>query len=116
MRVRWIWPVVAQALVFITMSVVAGVLLVAGPGRTGDARRAWRSVGVGILLSAGGNLLWYYNELVANTPPFPSTADVLYLAPTSRTRSGCSGSPAQPGGPIPARCSTPPSLRSVPAS
>jgi diguanylate cyclase (GGDEF)-like protein len=70
----------AQSLLYLLVSILAAVIMLAGPGRRGDAQLAWRLMGLGWLMSAAGNALWLWFEFVTHTAPFPSMADVLYLS------------------------------------
>ncbi|HSK95148.1 MAG TPA: GGDEF domain-containing protein [Euzebyales bacterium] len=70
----------AQSAVYLLISVLAAVIVLAVPGRTSDAALGWRCIGVGWLLSAGGDAIWTWHELVSHTPPFPSVADIAYLS------------------------------------
>src|ERR1044071_9234670 len=43
-------------------------------------RRAWFLLGMSFLMFLIGNLVWAYLELVLKVEPFPSVADVFYVA------------------------------------
>ena len=47
---------------------------------TTSLRRAWFILGVSFLMFLLGNLVWAYLEVVLGVEPFPSLADVFYLA------------------------------------
>lgn len=46
----------------------------------GAQRWAWGLIALAILINLGGDLTWAYIELVLQDDPFPSIADVFYLA------------------------------------
>src|SRR5688572_16682643 len=47
---------------------------------TPPVRRAWFILGMSFLMFLIGNALWTYLEVVLRVEPFPSVADVFYLA------------------------------------
>ena len=60
---------------------LAAVLCFRAGGRGGHDRRGWRLLGIASLLWAFGEGAWSFSELVlSNDVPFPSVADVAYLA------------------------------------
>src|SRR5262245_35883331 len=63
---------------FVTMSSALVVLTAAVVRREG--RLAWALVGVGLLAWASADLYWSISLNHMDDPPFPSGADVLYLA------------------------------------
>jgi diguanylate cyclase (GGDEF)-like protein len=69
-----------QSLLYLLVSALTAVLILVGPGRSSDAKMAWRLMGVGWILSACGDAIWYWFEFVTHTAPFPSIADVSYLS------------------------------------
>lgn len=93
MRRLWIWlslmaiativyfalTGLGQGLLYVLVSASTAVVILAGPGRTSDAKAAWRLMGMGSLLSVGGDTLWMWFDFVTHTAPFPSVADVVYL-------------------------------------
>lgn len=93
MKMRWLWPLgtaiativyhllptMERGVVYLAMSVLTAVVVLAGPGRASDARSGWRVVGLGWLLIATGNTVWFWYEFVEVTAPFPSVADFAYL-------------------------------------
>jgi diguanylate cyclase (GGDEF)-like protein len=94
MHVRWLWPSTAtiaavgylmlpplqQGVLYLVLSIAATALVLFVPGRRSDASSGWRIIGVGWLLIASGNTIWFWYEFVERTPPFPSVADVAYLS------------------------------------
>jgi diguanylate cyclase (GGDEF)-like protein/PAS domain S-box-containing protein len=64
------------------MAAVAGVACLVRAGRcTGRTRWAWRSIGLGMLCYAVGDVRWTWVETVhGEAVPFPSLADAGYLA------------------------------------
>ena len=64
-----------------SMVAAAGASGVAARRGRGTARRAWWLIAAGALCSAIGDAIWSFDELVLHNPdPFPSVADVFYLA------------------------------------
>jgi diguanylate cyclase (GGDEF)-like protein/PAS domain S-box-containing protein len=74
-------PVIADT-IDIPLSVVAVVsaLLAARRARTPAARRAWLMISLAFAAFGFGDAAWTYLEVVLATEPFPSIADVGYLA------------------------------------
>jgi diguanylate cyclase (GGDEF)-like protein len=70
----------AQSTLYLLISLLAATIVLVGPGRTSDAAPGWRMIGVGWMLSAGGDAIWYWHDVVSHTPPFPSIADIVYLS------------------------------------
>ena len=92
---------------------------------TGQGRWSWALIGAGCASWGLGQVLWTYYELIADTEPFPSFADVGFLAavpflivgvarhPSSVLRMGrLRSSSTAPSSPSPC-CSPPPAPSSV---
>lgn len=93
-RARLAWLVAGAALlaVYPTVSVpaqyVAMAAVAAGAGliacwranRRTDESAAWWLMGVGLLMAACGEALWGLDDILWHIDPFPSVADVFYLA------------------------------------
>jgi len=77
------YPILSVPLQYVAMTLVAAA---AGCGACWQASRrteetaAWALLGVGLLLAASGEALWGLNDIVWKIEPFPSVADVFYLA------------------------------------
>jgi hypothetical protein len=72
------WP---KAVLYDAVSLGTALAIVVGVRRYRPRRRvAWYALAVGQLLFFGGDVLWNVYELVLQESPFPSLADVLYLA------------------------------------
>lgn len=66
---------------YLAPSLVAAALTLGTALRQrGKARRGWFLIGLGLVTQAVGNGIWSYLEVVAGADPFPSSADVFYLA------------------------------------
>ncbi len=50
------------------------------PGVDHSTRLAWGLLGLGLLANFFGDLLWFYYEIILQSEPFPSWADLGYLA------------------------------------
>ncbi|MEK7324514.1 MAG: hypothetical protein AAB217_04575, partial [Chloroflexota bacterium] len=50
------------------------------PGADRSTRLAWGLLGLGLLANFFGDLLWFYYEILLHSEPFPSWADLGYLA------------------------------------
>lgn len=50
------------------------------PGVEYSTRLAWGLLGLGLLANFFGDLLWFYYEIILQSEPFPSWADLGYLA------------------------------------
>ena len=50
------------------------------PGADRSTRLAWGLLGLGLLANFFGDLLWFYYEIILQSEPFPSWADLGYLA------------------------------------
>lgn len=72
---------VVSALVFSTVPLGVGVLMILGAARlAGQGRWAWTAIGVGTLCWAAGELVWQYYSVVAEVEvPYPGIADVFYV-------------------------------------
>jgi PAS domain S-box-containing protein len=71
-----------DAFVWPSVNLVNAILCLraaAHPALCKRTSRAWRLFAFGFLLTATGNALWSYYDLVLHTQPFPSMADVAYL-------------------------------------
>ncbi len=74
--------VVALDTATVLTSIAATVAtLLAGIRRT-NHRRAWLLIGLGSAFYTAGEAIWFLYEVVLNRNPFPSWADVAYLAAT----------------------------------
>jgi diguanylate cyclase (GGDEF)-like protein len=73
---------VISDLAFLPISLTAGLVAWRVGFRTLDRRtgRAWRRIALAFLLWWSGDVLWAWFELVRHRSPFPSLADVGYLA------------------------------------
>lgn len=49
-------------------------------GRKSAEGKTWFLLALGFLLWFGGDFLWFFNEIVLKISPYPSTADISYLA------------------------------------
>lgn len=90
-------------LAFLPVSLAAGAVTLraaARPGLTPAARRGWRLIGCSFLLYWVGDLLWFYYEIIRQVSPFPSIADVFYLAQYPVLLLGILTLPAGKGGPV----------------
>lgn len=73
--------VAANDAVLVIGPLVAGVLCFLAAARLeGASRHAWRFMGAGAFAWAGGGVAWFWLEVVQRVEPFPSFADVGYLA------------------------------------
>jgi hypothetical protein len=66
-----------------TPSILASVLawrVAAQKSLSAPLRRAWFILGLSFVMFLIGNLIWAYLEVVLRVEPFPSLADVFYLA------------------------------------
>ncbi|MGY4712648.1 putative bifunctional diguanylate cyclase/phosphodiesterase [Mycolicibacterium sp. CBM1] len=74
-------PLVIVADVFFVVLTVTATLLAARATRSmsGQLRKAWLSITVGLLGWAVGEIIWAYYEIRQRELPFPSLADVAYL-------------------------------------
>jgi PAS domain S-box-containing protein len=72
----------ANLLVFFPGLVAVGTAwrAAAEPQLVAPLRRAWFILGLSFLMFLIGNLIWAYLEVVLQIEPFPSIADVFYLA------------------------------------
>src|SRR5258706_909543 len=64
-------------------SILASVLawrVAAEKSLSAPLRRAWFILGVSFLMFLIGNLIWAYLEVVLQVEPFPTLADVFYIA------------------------------------
>ena len=59
---------------------MAAVVLVTSSRFTGGLRLAWMLIGTAFLLTAAGDILWVLYDVVWEIEPFPSSADLFYLA------------------------------------
>ena len=62
------------------LAVAAAWRVAAEKKLTTSVRRAWFILGVSFLMFLIGNVVWAYLEVVLGVEPFPSLADVFYLA------------------------------------
>ena len=67
---------------FIPLGVMAIVLalLAARHAPAGAARRAWLLIGLSFAASCAGDAAWFWLEVVLNEAPWPSVADLFYIA------------------------------------
>ncbi|HWQ12841.1 MAG TPA: ATP-binding protein [Roseiflexaceae bacterium] len=67
-----------------TLATAAGVVLAArvarSPALDQRTRRAWAIMAVALAFDLTANALWLYYEAIAGASPFPSLADLFYLA------------------------------------
>ncbi|MBB2899218.1 diguanylate cyclase (GGDEF)-like protein [Kineococcus radiotolerans] len=74
----------AAAATYLVVACATPVAILAATGRRAGhpapARRAWRLIAVGEACSAAGDVLYNWLDLVQHRQPFPSVADVFYLA------------------------------------
>ena len=76
-------------------SVVVLLWVATRPDLDKKRRRAWWFFGLSLFSYLLADLSWAYIEIVLEEPPFPSVADIFYLADISINVGGG----AQPGGP-----------------
>jgi len=77
----FLMPLEIQNLMAPVMSMtVAGVILLRSLRFSGGLRVAWALIGAAFLLTAAGDILWVLFDVVWEIEPFPSVADVVYLA------------------------------------
>jgi hypothetical protein len=77
----FLMPLEIQNLGAPVMSVtVAGAILLRSFRFSGGLRVAWALIGASFLLTAAGDILWVLFDVVWEIEPFPSVADVAYLA------------------------------------
>jgi diguanylate cyclase (GGDEF)-like protein len=77
----FIVPSGGKDLMWPTMSGGAAVAIIVRSFRfAGELRLAWLLIGIAFLLTAAGDSLWVLYESVWEIAPFPSVADVAYLA------------------------------------
>lgn len=77
----FLMPLEVQNLMSPVMSVaVAGAILTRSFRFVGRLRLAWMLIGAAFLLTAAGDILWVLFDVVWEIEPFPSVADVVYLA------------------------------------
>jgi len=70
-----------QDLVAPAMSLAVAVAILLSAFRyTGGLRVAWTLIGAAFVLTAAGDILWVLFEVVWEIEPFPSVADLVYLA------------------------------------
>ncbi|MGH2561701.1 MAG: diguanylate cyclase [Thermomicrobiales bacterium] len=67
-------------LVFLCTSALAAILCLRTAGRMPESAVPWRWFGAGCLLWFGGHVIWTVNDLSTDRVPYPSLADVGYLA------------------------------------
>ena len=71
---------IADDLVLVVLSVVATVFtLRAARSSVGRIRAAWMVMAVAIGAYAVGEIIWFYDDVVRQEPPFPSIADGFFL-------------------------------------
>jgi hypothetical protein len=77
-----------------------GMLLAAAVRHRGRSRRVWVALGLGVLLFFVGDVIWTLDDLVWHIAPFPSIADVFYVAGYPALSVGLAwlGRGRQPGG------------------
>lgn len=69
-----------RAVIFVVIAASAPVAVLVGVRiNQPETPLIWRLIGVGLLLNAVGEALWYFYEFVLDTEPFPSLADAFYL-------------------------------------
>ncbi|MDF2626980.1 MAG: uncharacterized protein K0R39_811 [Symbiobacteriaceae bacterium] len=76
------YRVLISDLAGLPVSLAAGALVLRAAGRPGltpAGRRGWRLVGYSLLCYFAGDLAWFYFEIIRQTAPFPSVADLFYL-------------------------------------
>lgn len=73
-------PYLGNFVFFPIYGLSAGLALGAARHHTGPERRAWRWLGLGILCWGLGQVVYTYLNLTTGTIPFPSLADVGFLA------------------------------------
>lgn len=72
---------ISQAVIYDGLSVAAVVAIIAAlRSMPGEDRLHWTLIGAGAVMAAAGNITWDIFELVLHEAPFPSVADVFYLA------------------------------------
>jgi len=71
---------VPVAFVPILLFVIAAAFRASWVGTSAATRRAWAFIGLGVTAYAFGNLAWLYFGVTAQPIPFPSIADVGFLA------------------------------------
>jgi PAS domain S-box-containing protein len=71
----------AQSILYELVGFVAAVMVLIGVWLHRPARKLpWYTIAGGLLFTVAGDVIWSYYEIVlATSPPFPSTADVLYI-------------------------------------
>jgi PAS domain S-box-containing protein len=75
--------VLISNLLSLTPSLLASVIawrVATQTSLTAPIRRAWLILGISFFMFLLGNLVWAYLEVVLHVEPFPSLADVFYLA------------------------------------
>jgi len=68
------------ALVPILLFAIAVAFRASRVGNSAATRRAWACIGLGMTAYAAGNLAWLYFGITGQSIPFPSIADVGFLA------------------------------------
>jgi diguanylate cyclase (GGDEF)-like protein len=73
-------PYLGNLIYFPIYALSATLALLAGQRHTGAERRAWRWLALGVLSWGLGQVVYTYLYIATNSNPFPSLADVGYLA------------------------------------
>jgi PAS domain S-box-containing protein len=61
-------------------SLSCGTIVLLAARKTTHGRIAWRCLGIGLLLWSVGDIIWAIYGLVGKVAPYPSVADMLYVA------------------------------------
>jgi two-component system cell cycle sensor histidine kinase/response regulator CckA len=65
---------------FPVMSLTCGIIILLAARNISGGRNAWRCFGICLLLWSAGDTIWAIYGLVGKVAPYPSIADLLYLA------------------------------------
>jgi class 3 adenylate cyclase len=62
------------------LAVIVAWRIARNPGFGSGLRRAWFILGLAVAAQTVGDTLWFYLEVILNQQPFPSVADIFFIA------------------------------------